>query len=80
MEKIRKLRKTIGMPQGQLAEKLVLNKANYSRIEKGFYEPKNIDELKDKAIRLMHPVLISKIIYDRDELEKLESFSLQFKL
>lgn len=80
MEKVKKLRKEIGLKQGDLAIKLNKTKQNYSNIENGVLKPKNLDKIRQDAIDLMLPVLIKKILAARDELERLETFSLQFKI
>lgn len=79
MEKVKKLRKEVGMKQCELARMLGIVHQTFSNIESGYYSPKNKELTKEKAVDILYPLLIKKIIKQREELERLETFSLQFR-
>jgi len=79
MEKIKKLRKEVNMSQKELINLLGIRQSHYSSLENGVYFPNNREKIKDRAIEILYPLLIKKILQKREELESLESFSLQFK-
>lgn len=78
MEKIKKLRQEIGMSQKALSEKISIHKTTYSQIENGKLIITNKEKIKERAVDILYPLLMKKIIEQREELERLESFSLQF--
>lgn len=78
MEKIKKLRKEVGMSQSQLAKLVNMCQTNYNKVENGKLIPNNKERIKADAIEILYPLLIKKIIQQREELERLEAFSLQF--
>jgi len=79
MEKIKKLRKELGVKQHELGLKLGVNKTKYSSIENGKLIPNNLEYLKEQAAKELMPYLIVKINDTRAKLEQLESLMLQFK-
>lgn len=79
MEKVKALRKEVGMKQKELADKLNIVQQTYSNIESGYYSPKNKEKTKEQAVDILYPLLIKKIISVREDLERLESMSLMFR-
>ena len=77
MEKIKELRKEVGMSRKQLSDLLQVGQHHYTSLENCLYGDK--ERVKDKAVEILYPLLIKKIISKREELESLENFSLQFK-
>lgn len=78
MEKVKKLRKEVGMKQKDLAEKLNIVHQTYSNIETGYYSPKNKEKINEMAVDILFPLFMKKLKAHREELDRLESFSLQF--
>lgn len=79
MEKIRRLRVETGVSQKTLAVELKMSRPSYSNAENGRYIPRDIEDIKKKAINHLYPLLIDKIKKVREDLERLESMSLMFK-
>lgn len=78
MEKIKKLRREVGMSQTELARLINMCQTNYNKVENEKSIPNNKEKIKSDAIEVLYPLLIKKIVAQREELDRLESFSLQF--
>lgn len=76
MGKIKRLRIEAGVSQQELARQLQVKQSHYSNIENDVYKDK--DNLKDMAVDILFPIFMKKLHAQREELERLESFSLQF--
>ncbi len=71
---IKKLRKICKLSQIELAEHLGIEQSNYCNIENGKLIPNNLDEIKQKAIKILLPLLDLKMIYLYNELIDLKKF------
>ena len=79
MDRIKKLRKECNVKQIEMSLLMDMQNGNYANIENGKYIPNNLEALKKKAVKILMPVLIAKIMNTRDELNRLEWLSTQFK-
>ena len=79
MDRIKKLRKEVGVKQIEMSLLMGMKNPNYSNIENGKYIPNNLEVLKKKAVKILMPLLVTKIMTTRDELNRLEWLSTQFK-
>lgn len=80
MDKVKKLRKEVGMKSRELAEKLEIVHQTYSNIETGYYSPKDKERTKERAIDILYPLLMKKLLLAREEVERLENMSLMFNV
>jgi len=78
MEKIRRLRVETGTSQKTLAADLKMSRPSYANAENGRYIPNDIEGIKERAVKILKPLLIKKILAVREDLERLENISLQF--
>jgi len=78
MERIRKLRKEVGVSQKELALEIGLVHQYYSSIETGFVITRQPEHIEQRAIKYLKPKLIDKIISAQAELERLEYLLLQY--
>ena len=76
MESIRQIRKEVGMKQRELAERLDMIQQNYSNMENGTYVPHDIKDKRKKALKILMPLLVEKIMEVRADLNRLEYLSL----
>jgi len=79
MEIIKELRLELGVKQSYLAQELGLNQGNYSKLENGNLFQNNMSEIEAKAIKILKPMLIKKLISAQSEVERLESLIIQYK-
>lgn len=77
MEKVKRLRQEVGMKQSELAAELRQCQSNYSKMENGKLITNTILSLEEKAIKILKPLLIQKIIRMQSEVERLEYLLLQ---
>ena len=78
MEKVKRLRKETGLKQKEMAEKMEMHYSNYANLENGRYVPANIKELESKAVKILKPHLLKKVLDIGDEYERLQMLMLQF--
>lgn len=76
MERVKRLRKEVGMKQYILAEKLGIEQSNFANIENGRWIPGNIRETEERAVKILKPLLTKKILEVREYLNRLENLSL----
>jgi len=79
MEKVKKLRKEIGFKQTHLGELLGIHKTTYSQLENCKFIPNNIKEIEERAIKILKPLLVQKLLKAQEEVERLESLIIQYK-
>jgi len=79
MDRIRKLRKECGISQKTMASELGMLSQNYWLIEHGRWIPNDIEDIKAKAVKFLMPLLVQKIMTVREDLNRLEWLSTQFK-
>ncbi len=77
MEKVKRLRKEVGMKQSELAFNLGYCQSNYSKIENGKLITNTMPKLEEDAVKILKPLLIKKILFIREDLERLEYLLLQ---
>jgi len=78
MKRVKKLRLEVGMSQYVLADLLGINQPNYTNIENEKYIPNNVKETEQRAIEILKPLLVEKILKVQEDLNRLESLMLQF--
>jgi transcriptional regulator with XRE-family HTH domain len=61
MRKIKELRKELGIKQVYFADKLEIQRAYYANVENGRLIPKNIEEIKREASKILFQLLSKKI-------------------
>jgi DNA-binding XRE family transcriptional regulator len=74
MKDIKKLRKICKLSQIELAYELGIEQSNYCNIENGKLIPNNLAEIRQKAIKILMPLLDLKIIYLGSDLYNLKEF------
>lgn len=61
MKEVKALRKAVGMNQGVLAEYLNVGQSNYANIENEKLITHKVPEIKERAIKILLPLLDAKI-------------------
>jgi len=79
MERVKKLRKEVGIKQKDMAEALGINHPNYANLENGRYIPNGIKEIEKEAISILKPLLMVKILSTDKELDRLKSLMIQYQ-
>lgn len=79
MEKVKKIRIEVGMTQKQLAHELSINHTNFNKIEAGKLIPNTINDIEKRAIKILMPLLVNKIMLLREEMNRLEWLTTQIK-
>ena len=79
MNRVRILRNELRFNQQHLAELVGVKQGNFSRMENGKLTLNNTKEIEEKAIKILKPLLLKKLIEAQSEVERLESLVIQYK-
>lgn len=74
MSDVKLLREALNVKQFHISGRLGLNQSNYANVENGRLLPKNIQEIKIKALNLLLPYLDLKINNTEKHLVALKDF------
>lgn len=75
MDLVRDIRKSVGVKQINLANKLGINPPNYCKVEAGRYLPTNVADIELKALEELEQPLIDKIKSSEKELKRLKELN-----
>ncbi len=78
MDKVKRLRKEVGMSQKEIVNLLGVKQSHYSSLENGVYFPRNRAEIKEEALEILKPLLVKKLLDAQEEVDRLESLIIQY--